>query len=222
MKRVKSRFTLIEMLAVAAIASILIALITPAVQAMLFGSRVDNYTSSFKLGMERAQSKAVSARKYVAMVLPSNHSSATDAVQPYCKGGYRLAYIKKDGNDYKFDSWIENWKNPNDGAMLLSVEESIADAKKAPEVPGGNIFDSLDKVDDLPSSDIGSACESSHQALIFSPYGGLVNHDKVLYFTFSEAKFNDSGYELPNSDNFLVLKLNPVTGRISYFDPYAD
>ena len=106
--------------------------------------------------------------------------------------------------------------------MLLSVEESIADAKKAPEVPGGNIFDSLDKVDDLPSSDIGSACESSHQALIFSPYGGLVNHDKVLYFTFSEAKFNDGGYELPNSDNFLVLKLNPVTGRISYFDPYAD
>ena len=82
MKRVKSRFTLIEMLAVAAIASILIALITPAVQAMLFGSRVDNYTSSFKLGMERAQSKAVSARKYVAMVLPSNHSSATDAVLP--------------------------------------------------------------------------------------------------------------------------------------------
>ena len=223
MKRIKSRFTLIEMLAVAAIASILIALITPAVQAMLFGSRVDHYTSNFKLGMERAQSKAVAARKYVAMVLPSKHVDAPEEVKPYCKGGYRLAYVKKDGSSYKFDSWVEDWKNPNDGAMLLKVINDTDKADDAPTAPGKDeaIFGLLNKVDGTLNG-VGSACENEHQALIFSPYGGLVNHDQALYFTFSEAKFNGEDYELPNSDNFLVLKLNPVTGRISYFDPYAE
>ena len=221
MKRIKSRFTLIEMLAVAAIASILIALMTPAVQAMLFGSRVDNYISNFKLGMERAQSEAVAARKYVAMILPTKHKvNDKPELKPYCKGGYRLAYVKKDGSSYKWDSWVEEWKNPNDGAMLVSVAETAPTA--APAVPGEAIFGTLlEKVDSLPSADIGSACESN-PALIFSPYGGVMNRDKELYFTFTEAKFNDGddSYELPNSDNFLVLKLNPVTGRISYFDPY--
>lgn len=222
MKQKKNRFTLIEMLAVAAIASILIALITPAVQSLLFGSRVDQYTSSFKLGMERAQSKAVAARKYVAMILPFSHSDAPDAVKPYCKGGYRLAYVKKDGNNFKFDSWIEDWKNPNDGAMLVSIEDSEAAAKTIPAIPAATVFDLLDKVGDLPSTDLGNACVTSHEALIFSPYGGLTGHDRVLYLTFTESKVDGSTYELDNPDNYLVLKLNPVSGRISYFDPYAD
>ncbi len=221
MKQIKSRFTLIEMLAVVAIASILIALITPAVQAMMFGSRVDTCTSSFKLGMERAQSEAFSARKYVAMLLPANHSAAPDEIKPYCKGGYRLAYVKKDGNNFKFDSWLGDWKNPNDGAMLLQVEDVETDAKTAPTAPTGNIFSSsmLNKVDNIPDA---AAFETGAEALIFSPYGGLVNRDKPLYFTFSEAKVDGSTYTLNNPDNFLVLKLNPVTGRISYFDPYAE
>ena len=220
MKQMKNRFTLIEMLAVVAIASILIALITPAVQSLLFGSRVDQYTSSFKLGMERTQSKAVAARKYVAMILPAFHNAAPDAVKPYCKGGYRLAYVKKDGSSFEFSSWIEDWKNPNDGAMLVSIEDTEADAKNPPSVPSATAFSKLDKVSGLPSTDLGNACETDHQALIFSPYGGLTGHDRVLYLTFTEAKADGSTYILDNPDNYLVLKLNPVTGRISYFDPY--
>ena len=222
MKQKKNRFTLIEMLAVVAIASILIALITPAVQSLLFGSRVDQYTSSFKLGMERAQSKAVAARKYIAMILPFSHSDAPDAVKPYCKGGYRLAYVKKDGNNFKFDSWIEDWKNPNDGAMLVSIKNSAPST--APSIPDADAFKPLDKVSGLPKlsdDDEGKAFSTDHEALIFSPYGGLTGHDQVLYLTFTESRVDGSTYELDNPDNYLVLKLNPVTGRISYFDPYA-
>ena len=222
MKQKKNRFTLIEMLAVVAIASILIALITPAVQSMLFGSRVDQYTSSFKLGMERAQSKAVAARKYVSMILPFSHSAAPDAVKTYCKGGYRLANVKKDGTDFKFDSWVEDWKNPNESVMLVSIENNESNAKTPPAVPAANAFDLLDKVSGLPSADLGNACTTGHEALIFSPYGGLTSHDNTLYLTFTESKIDDSTYVLDNPDNFLVLKLNPVTGRISYFDPYTD
>ena len=60
-------------------------------------------------------------------------------------------------------------------------------------------------------------------AVIFSPYGGIVNNERPLYFTFTEAKTGSgSKYELDNVDNFLVLKLNAITGQVTYFDPYDD
>lgn len=222
MKPVKQRFTLIEMLAVVAIASILIALITPAVQALLFGNRVDQYASNFKLAMEQAQSKAVAARKYVALVMPFDHANAANEMKKFCKGGYRMAYVKKDGTTFSFVNWVDNseWKNPNDGAMLVSVEGNATDAEKAPEVPGETAFNELFKVQNLPADPV-LGCKAEHEALIFSPYGGITGHDRPLYFTVTEAKYN-SGYELPNPDNFLVLKLNSITGRVSYFDPYAE
>ena len=60
-------------------------------------------------------------------------------------------------------------------------------------------------------------------AVIFSPYGGIVNNERPLYFTFTEAKAgSDNKYELDNVDNILVLKLNAITGQVTYFDPYDD
>ena len=35
-------------------------------------------------------------------------------------------------------------------------------------------------------------------------------------FFFTEVQVNDSAYEYQNKDNFLVLKLNPITGKVVY------
>ena len=138
-----------------------------------------------------------------------------------------MAYVKKDGSNFSFINWVDGseWKNPNDGAMLVSVE-NIEDhdptgndgARDIPQIPDANSYNLLHPVQSIPS---GSGCSIGHEALIFSPYGGIVGHDRPLYFTVTEAKYN-SGYELPNPDNFLVLKLNSITGRVSYFDPHAE
>ena len=233
MKRVKCRFTLIEMLAVVAIASILIALITPAVQTLLFGNRVDQYASNLKLAMEQAQSKAVAARKYVALVLPFDHANADNEIKPFCKGGYRMAYVKKEGDTYKFANWIpgSDWKNPNDGAMLVNITKTFpadVDDHKAELTPA----EVAGKLANLSDIDLGGAEEPDFKALggnsekscaiIFSPYGGIVKHDQPLYFTVTECKYDGSEYVLDNPDNILVLKLNAITGRVTYFDPYAD
>lgn len=237
MKRVKSRFTLIEMLAVVAIASILIALITPAVQGLMFGSRVDQYVSNFKLGMEQAQSKAFASRKYVALVLPYNHSASHDLKQ-YCKGGYRMAYVTRDGSNYNFERWVDNndWKNPNAGALCVDVTNSgpatddaggrsdWADAVKnrASSLALNGSFSALSTLSgsnvptELSNTNVGNA------ALIFSPFGGVVNNDLPIYFTFTEAKIDGGRYAFDNIDNILVLKLNPITGQVTYFDPYAE
>ena len=239
MKRVKSRFTLIEMLAVVAIASILIALITPAVQGLMFGSRVDQYASNFKLGMEQAQSKAFASRKYVALVLPYDHSntnSDTRQFNQYCKGGYRMAYVTRDGSTYNFDRWVDNqdWKNPNAGALCIDIRNTgpvaaTAEARSnwaetvksdASSLALNGNFSALSTLasTNLPSelSNIGNA------ALIFSPFGGVVNNDLPIYFTFTEAKIDGGRYAFDNIDNILVLKLNPITGQVTYFDPYAE
>lgn len=244
MKRVSNRFTLIEMLAVVAIASILIALITPAVQNLMFGSRVDQCASNFKLGLEQAQSKAIAARKYVALVLPFNHS-ASSTYNIYCRGGYRMAYVTRNGDDYDFDRWVENldWKNPNAGALCMDVTTDSPDGNAANRLnwandvksrmkdlqqdKGFNVLSDLKNItnDNTPelvhlTNDGGSG---KYCAVIFSPYGGIVNNERPLYFTFTEAKVgSDSKYELDNIDNFLVLKLNAITGQVTYFDPYDE
>ena len=235
MKRVKSRFTLIEMLAVVAISSILIALITPAVQGLMFGSRVDQYASNFKLGMEQAQSKAFASRKYVALVLPYNHSVTND-LTPYCKGGYRMAYVTRDGSSYNFERWIDNndWKNPNAGALCVDItnagpaSDTAADRNiwitavksRAENLARNGSFSALST---LSGSNIPTELSSiGNAALIFSPFGGVVNNDLPIYFTFTEAKIDGGRYVYDNIDNVLVLKLNPITGQVTYFDPYAE
>ena len=244
MKRVKSRFTLIEMLAVVAIASILIALITPAVQNLMFGSRVDQCTSNFKLGLEQAQSKAIASRKYVALVLPFNHKNTdSDSKQYniYCRSGYRMAYVTRDGDNYNFDRWVENqdWKNPNAGALCMDIttdspdddETSWAndvkdDMRDLQQDKGFNVLSDLKNITNTPElkgiTKDGSS-DGKYCAVIFSPYGGIVNNERPLYFTFTEAKTGSGNkYELDNVDNFLVLKLNAITGQVTYFDPYDD
>lgn len=132
MKKIrKSGFTLIEILAVIALLSVLISIFVPAFNRMMFGSKVDQMASNFKTGMEVAQAKAVASRKYVAMILPGNYVDADPKLKPYCNGGFRLAFVKKEGDNWKFVSWVpgSSWTNIADGAMLVHLV-SETDLKK--------------------------------------------------------------------------------------------
>lgn len=128
MKRAKQRFTLIEMLAVIAIVSILIAILAPAFNRMLFGNKVDQCAANLKLGFDLAQARAISSRKYVAMVMPTDRDIINDRkLRNFCNGGFRLAYVKNTGTatapSWTFDSWVEglSWRNECDGAMVVKV-----------------------------------------------------------------------------------------------------
>ena len=142
MKKLKTdNFTLIEMIAVVAIASMLIGIFVPAFNRMLFGSKVDQAASNFKLGLEIAQSQAVSTRKYVAMILPGSHTNTTDyskaadkRLKAFVNGGYRLAFVRKSGKEYYFNNWLpgSSWRNPYDGAMLVAALNTDDDRDSLP------------------------------------------------------------------------------------------
>jgi len=213
----KKNFTLIELLTVVAIAAVLIAIMAPAFNRMLFGNKVDQCISALKLGMEMAQAKAVSARKYVAMVLPGDYDSVSDAkLKKFVAGGYRLAYLKKESNEsFTFISWIpdEPWRNPADGAMLVNVADTAAGAVVDTTRSTGSQFTKLAA---FSGTDDDLTAFASPRALIFSPYGGLANDGTTtLYFVVTEASVEGGAYRFPNSDDKLVLKINPITGRVS-------
>ena len=183
------------------------ALFVPAFTRMMVGNKVEQSASNFKLGLETAQSQAVSARRYVAMFIPTEYVSADQRLKTYCDSGFRLAWVKKDGSSYRFAGWLpeSSWRNPMDGAALTGVDSDLK------EVSISGVTD-----DDLNA--LGSA--ENRKAAIFSPYGGVAG-DTDLTFTFTEAKLsgtngNKAVYDHPNADNTLTLGVKGITGRVTY------
>lgn len=241
MKKLKKYpFTLVELLAVIGILSLLFGIFVPAFSRMMFGSKVDSSASAFRTGLEVAQSRAVASRKYVAMILPTNYDNITDnKLKPYCGGGYRLAFVTSENN---FAGWVPGttWMNPSDGAGLTAVQsrkdwyETVGDSSSGwKALPGPE--DELDKActgasvlteigkGDVADGDfeaIGTdSAKDNWRGIVFSPFGGVIGNTTPLLFFFTERKIDGSSYEYPNTDNFLVLKLNPLTGRVVYIAP---
>ena len=97
-KQTKTNFTLIELLVVMLLMGFLITLMLPGFNRMISGNKVDQMASNLKLALEQAQSHAITSRRYVALVLPSNRSAWETEEQPYCLGGYRMAYVRNSGS----------------------------------------------------------------------------------------------------------------------------
>lgn len=238
----RKHFTLIEMIAVVAIAGMLVALFAPAFNRMMFGSKVDQAASSFKLGLEMAQAKAIASRKYVAMVIPLDAGAADTRLKNYCLGGYRLAYVKKGGT---FNGWVEgsSWRNADDGARLARLEavqdedkpwlrlyqkkesetnDSLEDKDLLPELVKDSGFDGGMTVElkgnTGSDTDLDDLTNSNWTAIVFSPFGGTVNDSRPLLFFFTETKFDKASatVECSNPDNSVVLMLNGITGRVEY------
>ena len=242
-KRTKTNFTLIELLVVMLLMGFLITLMLPGFNRMISGNKVDQMASNLKLALEQAQSHAITSRRYVALVLPSNKKSWTDTSgnfveeKRHCFGGYRMAYVKSTGlkEVWEFVKWVPDsvWKNAPDGAMLVEVvgsndskydelaevqEKGLAGTvTKTNEELGKN---ELVKLRKYPKTETTTITTPTGSAVVFSPYGG-VKLDEDLRFVVAEAIPNGKELLFPSrgSDgptNYLVLDLNRITGKVDY------
>lgn len=229
-KRTKTNFTLIELLVVMLLMGFLITLMLPGFNRMISGNKVDQMASNLKLALEQAQSHAITSRRYVALVLPSNSSDSswTDEEKHHCLGGYRMAYVKNSGTSWEFQKWVPDsmWKNAPDGAMLLMVADTSTTFTPGTGISGvitdqetslGNNLLSLSSYKANPEA---TSTTHAECAVIFSPYGG-VKTTKNLRFVIAEAIPNGTTLVFPSRDNtgptnYLVLNLNRITGKVDY------
>lgn len=241
-------FTLIELLVVVSLMSLLLALGMPAFYRMARGNKVEECARNIKLGLEQAQLRAASERRYVAVVFPNG--SVDSSLDRYRLGGFRLAYVKKEtsgGNTtFAFKRWIDTaWRNAPSGAILAKVDTAsftpsngyvtdctaaAGDALKGatktdstadPPVTTA-IFAPLSGVKPDDSEGGSSLNVGDNCAVIFSPYGGTIVSAK-LYLLVSEAEINGGSIKYPSGGttngrtaNYLVLKVNNLTGRVEY------
>ena len=229
-------FTLIELLVVVALMSLLMALGMPAFYRMARGNKVEECARNIKLGLEQAQLRAASERRYVAVVFPNGaDTDVSSGLRRYRLGGFRLAYVKKEtgggATTYTFKRWVDPaWRNAPSGAILAKTGTSsfaltdgyVTDCPTATGAVWDSDGSSLQAVSSL-KDDAGTGLTSgTNCSVIFSPYGGTEN-DAKTYLLVSEAEINGSGIKYPSGGstdgrtaNYLVLKINNLTGRVDY------
>ena len=233
-KRYERRFTLIELLTVVALISMLMAVGVPAFARMIRGSKVDESARNIKLALEQAQMRAAAERCYVAVIfLNGSVNSSHSSLERYRLGGFRTAYVRKNGDSYEFARWVEgsDWSNAPDGAALVKV---TADRSKVTPVDGYvrecpktatalENNSALTTVDSIVDDNGVAINNTGCGAIIFNPYGGVVGSSK-LYLLVSEALIEGNSVTYPTASaaasdstaNYRVLKVNYLTGRVEF------
>ena len=241
-------FTLVELLVVVSLMSLLLALGMPAFSRMARGNQVEECARSIKLGLEQAQLRAASERRYVAVIFPNGSDSDVSAdLRRYRLGGFRCAYVVKDSsNNYTFRQWLDPaWRNAPNGAILTKVGKTVgkfsrnqsgyvtgcATGTDSTMTESSGADSSLIELQKLSGgtgncrTDSGAEINSgNHSAIVFSPYGGTVDDTKT-YLLISEAEVNGDSIKYPSGGseagrtaNYLVLKINNLTGRVEFIN----
>lgn len=136
--------------------------------------------------------------------------------------GAILAKTGTQGGKFRQDSdgYVTDCTNKTTSA-LSGVTETTSSGDSG-STTTTELFKGLSSLKD----DAGNALNAgSNCTLIFTPYGGVVSGSK-LYLLISEAEVNGDDISYPSAGgaglnrtaNYLVLKVNNLTGRVEYFN----
>lgn len=246
MKGQVQKFSLIELLVVMVVMGMLLTMAIPSFNRMISGNKVDQLASQLKLAMEQAQSRAITERRHVALILPNRNNRLSGENNTQSEfGGCRMAFVTHKGEKeidedtgvrtysegWYFLSWVPDsaWKPAISGAILVKTAATgdssydsmvtTTGAGLAAEETIANIeYDGLADINEYD----GSSSTKNQCAIIFSPYGGIAGSANSLRFAIAEAVPNGSAFVFPTRDttgptNFRTLELNRFTGRVKHF-----
>ncbi|MBO5688418.1 MAG: prepilin-type N-terminal cleavage/methylation domain-containing protein [Lentisphaeria bacterium] len=229
----RQNFTLIEMMAVMIIAAVLAVLAVPAFKALTTGSSVGETASVVKNALDMAQSRAISSRRYVAVVLDYQADRQDVNSNPADTQGVRIAQIRVQMDstgtvkEYHFDGWLpdQNWQSLDYGALVICAWPT-QDPHRLPSVRSGdnvqnNDFSNLARIRSVPVRDNANGTFNAY-GLIFAPYGNLYQPARNLTLTVGEAKLLSGRWIFEDTDdngvptNILRLSINQFTGKTEF------
>ena len=226
-------FTLIELLAVLALAVLLSALAVPAFSGLSRADKVNEAAAVFKRALEYARVRAVNDRCCVAVILPNGGVST--AIERYRLAGCRLAYVEKSpSGDYAFTKWLDrSWRAFPRGGLLVKASSSafvpdasgdILDCTAAIGDRLAGASECLVEVADL-KDDAGSPLNAGAPCAVVFDASGKTSKSGKSRLLFAEALAGDApAIVYPTavvtgsnrSSNNVILKVNNLTGIVEY------
>ena len=209
------RFTLIEILAVMLLMVLICGLVTSVYHPGGSQDNLDRAASRMKASLEQTRSRAIAQNKPMALVIPSYATAqAFLANTKAAAGGYRGTAALADG---KFDSWnTPDWEILPDAVAVVSTlaPDFNASGDAAVAAPQWETsFSQLLSIGEIPLES-GSIPAGTTVAVVFDALGQCQNG--TVYITVAEAEPGVSGLKPAGSKAFKTLKINGVTGQVSY------
>lgn len=203
------RFSLIEMIAVIAIIGILMAITLPAFLTMTKGQSVELAAREIGSKLKAVRSYAITNRVKCALVFITSNNDTTDNDR-YRFRAYRTCIVTgSTTTGWTFSKWVpdEKWEFLPTGVIIQGISKNN-------DLVTTSISTRFDGKDDIKSP-VDAKVLSNSNALygtIFKPTGDVEGNDVFYYI--GEG---DSAGDIRNAANFVAIKVDKYTGRISYY-----
>ena len=216
-------FTLIELLTVMVIAAILLAVTVPVIVKITSGSSVEAGARMVGAQLRLARQEAITKRKYVAVLFPTVNSG-TDAVAWV---GFRPCIVINDSGIWRFDKWVENvpWSYVPTGAVMAEADDDFTSGTPPqPDLLDGTTT-TVSPPNPVPTPNP-FGFTGAVRAVVFRPAGRLASGTQrgvtlvegaIVPGTSSFDPANPANVR--NRSNWINIKVNQFTGRVSFGRP---
>ncbi len=218
----RGNFSMVELMVVLVIVSIMAAMLMPMFDSMVTGSRVNTSARAITAELHLSREYALAKSRYVALIMPGKVTGLKLQYQYTC---YRMAYVIKDGNDYKMYneagnqmSWVENsrWEFLPKGVAIMEADGDIGirlnatTLRRTPYELNSEI--SLINNVDLSTPFGVPTPVNGVRAVVFSPSGKPRPGSISRFVTIGEAQFIGGP-----ADTWVIM--NPVPSEDTFLYP---
>lgn len=232
-----NNFTLVELLVVMVLMALLLYIAAPAFEKIAKGFGLDGASSQMMGALKLARDKAITEKKYLALLLPHRDAPGTGTLPAdYIHRAYRMCIVSENYSDsesgapryanktFTFVSWLpgSNWEFVPTGTAILEYDQEYkVGAGDTDDI--NNLLHSSnphEEVDGVDCSDIGAGTVDNVLAAIFKPTGEIPSLQR--YLSLGEAVYSNGSLVFTNNlprkhgQGVIILKVDSYTGRVSY------
>ncbi len=214
----KACFSLIELLTVMVLLGVLMAVAVPVALKLTSGSSVEAAARVLGAQLRLARQEAITARKPIAVLLPTEHFSAEHQTAYV---GFRPCFVTQNASgDWVFDKWVENtgWSYVPAGAYIAEADQDGPTASNPqPDLTDGTCSWVQPPTD--PDRRAKFVFTAPVRAIIFRPSGRLTSLQRDVTVVEGAVPPGATTPVTKNPRNWVHIEVNQYTGRVKFLRP---